>query len=145
MIGVLLPHVAKVMWRALSPGPWGLWGPAQALCFWLLNSWISLWANLLESPDLFSLVYMKTRGKKNASYYCTTLKRKTSFLAQLFKRLPLFPLLFPSQYLYSFLLSASLSVTYPFLPWLKAEIDSMCVDCAGSPKLCISILEKGLK
>ena len=36
--------------------------PAQGLCFLLLNSWISLWTNLLKSPDLISLVCMKTGG-----------------------------------------------------------------------------------
>lgn len=58
------------------------WGPAQGLCFWLLNSWISLWANLLESPDL---CVHENWGGGGSIIFLHYPQKKTSFLVQLFK------------------------------------------------------------
>lgn len=144
---VLLPHTAEVMWRVLGPSPC-TGAPGDLLRSFVSGCWTSgflcgqtCWRAQIRF--LQCVWKLGGGGMGIASNSCITLKINTSFLAQLFEKWSLFPLLFYSQYLY--FLSTSLPVTYPLLPWLKAEINSVCVDCAGSFKLHIPILEKDPK
>lgn len=115
-----MPPVGEVMWRVLSPS-----SCTMEVCVSGCSAANFCVGKLAGEPrSLFLRVHEDWR-EMCASNSFPILKRMT-FLAHLFEKWTLFPLLFPSQYLHSFL-STSLPLAYLFLPWLKAGINSVCV------------------